>query len=304
MNKRESSLSPSISGTEKPTTSDVLLEGTNLAGTDGVRVIAIGAHPDDCEHQVGGTAALLETMGVKVKFVSVTSGDAGHPTQGGGALGRRRRAEAIEAGKRLGVEEYEVLNHHDGELLPTLAIRQELIRIIRRWKADVVISHRTNDYYCDHRYLGQLVMDTSLQVLVPNICTETPPLDRNPVYLYFQDEFSEPTPFRPDIAVAIDEVFQKKILGLDAHVSQFYEWLPWLYRYTDEVPKTPEARLAWLSRNQKPITSAVRSALEHWYSAEKASHTEHAEAFEISEYGTKPTEADLQRLFPMLKKPR
>jgi LmbE family N-acetylglucosaminyl deacetylase len=267
-----------------------------------VRVIAIGAHPDDCDLGAGGTAQLLEAMGIKVKFVSITNGDAGHPTQGGGALGRRRRAEAIEAGRRIGVEEYEVLDNHDGELMPTLEIRHELIRIIRRWKADVVIGPRTSDYYCDHRYAGILVQDTSLQVVVPNICSETPPLDRNPVYLYFQDEFQQPSPFRPEVAISIDEVFQKKIFGLDSHVSQFYEWLPWLYRYTADVPKTPEARLAWLAKTQsQPITPAVRAALEHWYGAEKASHTQHAEAFEISEYGTKPTEADLRRLFPMLK---
>jgi hypothetical protein len=145
-------------------------------------------------------------------------------------------------------------------------------------------------------------MDTSLQVVVPNICSETPPLDKNPVYLYFQDAFKEPNPFRPDIAISIDEVFQKKIIGLDAHVSQVYEWLPWLYRYTADVPNTPEARLAWLAKNRsRPITPAVRTSLEHWYGAEKASHIAHAEAFEISEYGTQPTEADLRRLFPMLK---
>jgi LmbE family N-acetylglucosaminyl deacetylase len=173
--------------------------------------VAIRAHPDDCDLGAGGTAQLLEAMGIKVKFVSITNGDAGHPTQGGGALGRRRRAEAIEAGRRIGVEEYEVLDNHDGELMPTLEIRHELIRTIRRWKADVVIGPRTNDYYCDHRYAGILVEDTSLQVVVPNICSETPPLDKNPVYLYFQDEFQEPTPFRPDIAIPIDEVYQKKI---------------------------------------------------------------------------------------------
>lgn len=222
----------------------LLLFAGSVIGTASaeVRIIAIGAHPDDCDLGAGGTAALLEAMGIKVKFVSITNGDAGHPTQGGGALGQRRRAEAIEAGKRIGVE-YEVLDNHDGELLPTLEIRHELIRLIRRWKADVVIGPRTNDYYCDHRNAGILVQDTSLQVVVPNICSDTPPLDKNPVYLYFQDEFQEPNPFRPDIAVSIDEVYGKKIFGLDAHVSQFYEWLPWLYRYSSDVPKTPRHAL-------------------------------------------------------------
>jgi LmbE family N-acetylglucosaminyl deacetylase len=240
-------------------------------------------------------------MGHAVKFVSITNGDAGNPTQGGGALGSRRRAEAMEAGRRLGVE-YEVLDYHDGELLPTLEARRALIRIIRKWKADVVIGHRTNDYYSDHRYAAQLVQDTSLQVVVPNICPDTPPLDENPVYVYFQDTFQRPIPFRPDIAVGIDDVYSRKILALDAHVSQLYEWLPWMSRKLGDVPKDPEARLAWLAATRKrPITAAVRAALERWYGAERAGRIENAEAFEISEYGTQPTEEDLRRLFPMLK---
>ena len=265
-----------------------------------VRIIAIGAHPDDCEIGAGGTAALMAAMGHKVMFVAITNGDAGNATQGGGALGARRRAEALEAARRLGVESV-VLDHHDGELLPTLDIRHELIRLIRKWKADVVIGPRTNDYYCDHRYAGMLVQDTSLQVVVPNICPDTPPLAVNPVYLYFQDSFQRPVAFLPDIAIAIDEVYPKKIQALDAHVSQMYEWLPWLSHKLDEVPKSPEARLVWLAKSRKqPLTPAVRLALERWYGAERASRVEQAEAFEISEYGTQPNEEQLRRLFPML----
>src|SRR5689334_11685617 len=83
-----------------------------------LRIIMIGAHPDDCDQDGGGTAALFASMGYAVKFVSVTNGDAGHQTEGGGALAKRRRAEAEEAGRRIGVT-YDVLDNHDGELLPT-----------------------------------------------------------------------------------------------------------------------------------------------------------------------------------------
>ena len=74
-------------------------------------------------------------MGHKVRFVAVTNGDAGHHEEGGGQLAMRRRAEAIEAGRRIGVD-YVVLDNHDGELVPSLDVRQQIIRQIREWKAD------------------------------------------------------------------------------------------------------------------------------------------------------------------------
>src|ERR1700688_3170296 len=196
------------------------------AQNEPVRVIAFGAHPDDCDLGAGGLAAQYAALGVKVKFVSLTNGDAGHQTQGGEELAKRRRAEAQEAGRRIGIE-YEVVDNHDGKLLPTLDVREQVIREIRQWKADVVIGPRPNDYHPDHRYTGVLVQDASYMVIVPNIVKDTPPLPRNPVFLYYSDRFTRPQPFRPDIVVSIDDVFPKKIDMLDAHVSQFYEWLPW-----------------------------------------------------------------------------
>ena len=175
-----------------------------------LRVIVFGAHPDDCDMDAGGTAALWAAKGHQVKCVSVTNGDAGHQSEGGGALARRRRAEAQEAGRRLGIAEYEVLDNHDGELEPTLAVRQEVIRRIRRWNADVVIAPRPNDYHPDHRYTGVLVQDTAYMVMVPNVCPDTPPLRKNPVFLYSQDHFQRPNPFRPDVAVAIDSVIERR----------------------------------------------------------------------------------------------
>src|SRR5271169_5790545 len=94
-----------------------------------IRVIAIGAHPDDCDILAGGTGAKFAALGNKVKFLSVTNGDAGHQTMGGGALAKRRRAEALESARRLGIE-YEVLDNHDGELLPTVEVRKQIIRRI------------------------------------------------------------------------------------------------------------------------------------------------------------------------------
>lgn len=266
-----------------------------------LRVIMIGAHPDDCDQDGGGTAILFAKMGYAVKFVSVTNGDAGHQDMGGGILATRRLAEAKEAGKRFGVE-YDVLSNHDGELVPSLDVRLQVIRKIREWNADIVFAPRPNDYHPDHRYTGILVQDAAYMVGVPNVASDTPPLKKNPVFVYFQDNFQRPNPFRPDVAVDITSVFDQKVHALDAHESQFYEWLPWIGGYLNEVPKDKEARKKWLATNRSGrVTPAVRASLEKWY-GQRAAGVRYAEAFEICEYGTQPSDDDLKRLFPMLGK--
>ena len=266
------------------------------------RIIMIGAHPDDCDDDGGGTAALFAQMGYAVKFVAVTNGDAGHQLIGGPELAKRRLAEAKEAGKRLGVE-YDVLDNHDGQLLPNLDVRLQIIRKIREWNADIVIAPRPNDYHPDHRYTGVLVQDAAYMVAVPNIASETPALKKNPVFLYFQDRFQRPNPFRADVAVDITSVFDKKISGLDAHESQMYEWLPWIGHYADKVPKEKSERTKWLADTRKQtIRPEVKSALEKWYGKEKATAVKHAEAFEICEYGAQPDDEMIRKLFPMLGK--
>jgi LmbE family N-acetylglucosaminyl deacetylase len=165
-----------------------------------------------------------------------------------------------------------------------------------------VIAPRPNDYHPDHRYTGVLVQDAAYMVVVPNVASDTPPLRKNPVFVYFQDNFQRPNPFRPDIAIDIDDVAAKKVDALDAHVSQFYEWLPWVDGKLNEVPKDPAARKEWLAsqRQRRGITRAIRDALAKWYGPERAAKIGQAEAFEICEYGRQPDEAEIRRLFPML----
>ena len=266
-----------------------------------LRVILIGAHPDDCDN-ASGTAALLVQAGYAVKFVSVTNGDAGHQTLKGEELAKRRYAEAQEAGRRLGVT-YDVLNNHDGQLVPSLEVRLQVIREIREWNADIVIAPRPNDYHPDHRYTGVLVQDAAYMVAVPDILPEVPALHKNPVFLYYQDHFQRPNPFRPDIAFDITSTFDKKIHALDAHESQVYEWLPWIGHYLEEVPSDKTQRVAWLTkRYTRPIIPTVRASLEKWYGKERADKVQHAEAFEICEYGAQPTDDELKAMFPMLGK--
>jgi LmbE family N-acetylglucosaminyl deacetylase len=263
-----------------------------------VRVIAFGAHPDDCDLGSGGLATKYAVHGDKVKFVSLTNGDAGHQSQHGEALAKRRRAEAQEAGRRIGIE-YEVLENHDGKLLPTLDVREQVIREIRQWKADIVIAPRPNDYHPDHRYTGVLVQDAAYMVIVPNIVPDTPALARNPVFLYFSDRFTRPQPFRADIVVSIDDVFDRKIDMLDAYASQFYEWLPWTMGQLDQVPHDPAERIKWLSAQmaERKIPPDWAAALQKRYGAQ-ASRIQLAEAFEVTEYGRQPNEGEIRRLFP------
>jgi LmbE family N-acetylglucosaminyl deacetylase len=269
--------------------------------TDKPRVIMIGAHPDDPD-EAGGTAALFVSMGCAVKFVAVTNGDAGHETMKGKELAEVRYKEAQEAGKRLGVT-YDVLDNHDGLLLPTVEVRLQVIRKIREWNADIVIAPRPNDYHPDHRYTGVLVQDAAYMVAVPDIAPETPPLKKNPVFLYFQDHFQRPNPFKPDIAVDISSVYDKKVYAFDAHRSQVYDWLPWIGHYTAEVPASETDRLKWLGGwLNRPITPEIRTSLEKWYGKDKAAAAAHVEVFEICEYGTQPSDADVRKLFPMLGK--
>lgn len=271
------------------------------SATESKRILFVGAHPDDCDVKAGGTAALLAEAGHAVKFVSLTNGDAGHHEMGGGELAKRRHAEAQEAAERLGIDAYEILHYHDGELMPTLEVRRDVIRLIREWDADAVVGHRPNDYHPDHRYAGRVVQDAAYMVQVPNVLPNVEPTEGNPVFLYFQDRFEKPYPFEHDVTVAIDEAVDEKINALDAHTSQFYEWLPWVSGAIDEVPDGDEARRQWLrERRTSPVSEAARESLESWYGAERAEAVEHAESFQVAEYGRQPSDAEIRRLFPML----
>jgi LmbE family N-acetylglucosaminyl deacetylase len=280
----------------------LLLFSVFLFAQNKVNVVVIGAHPDDCDIDAGGTAILFAKAGHNVLFVSVTNGDAGHHEKGGGALAKIRRAEAEEAGKRFGVK-YVVLDNHDGELMPTLDIRLNIIRLIRQWNADVVIGPRPNDYHPDHRNTAILLQDAAYMVIVPNVAPDTPPLKKNPVFLYTEDGFQKPTPFQPDIAVDITSVFDQKIYAMAAHESQFFEWLPWTSGKLDQVPKTEAERLKWLAEWRNPnINDKTKQSLTKWYGNEKASQAKYAEAFEICEYGRRPSDDEIIILFPMLRK--
>lgn len=286
-----------------PTSISAQIDGVILPPDDGkLRIICFGAHPDDCEIQAGGAAALWAKAGHHVLFVSVTNGDIGHWREAGGPLARRRKAEVQEAHRILGIQGV-ILDIHDGELLPTLENRRELVRLIRKWKADVVMGHRPNDYHPDHRYTGVLVQDAAYMVTVPFFCPDVPSLTNNPAFFYYPDRFQKPNPFQPDVIVSIDPVIEKKLDALGVMESQFYEGgangSPHLIPTgSDEQQQRHQTVRDNFARRSQAIANQFRSDLELWYSPTEAARIKHAEAFELCEYGSQPDEAKLRVLFP------
>lgn len=272
---------------------------------DSPRILIIGAHPDDADYRAAGTAFLWTSLGFRVKFLSLTNGDAGHFQQGGGPLALRRRQEAEAAGRVLGVE-YEVWDIHDGELLPTLENRLAVIAAIRRFRPDLVLTHRPYDYHPDHRYTSILVQDASYMVTVPNLCPSVPHLRRNPVFGFLFDGFRQMAPFRPDVVVDVTPVFDRIVEALHCHASQMYEWLPYNGGYQEEVPQEPEERRQWLAQRVRQRLRRIREYCDERVRAlygEWASQVEVVEAFEISEYGSPLTAEARRRLFPFVPWP-
>ncbi len=271
--------------------------------TDGkLRIICFGAHPDDCELKAGGAGAMWAAKGHKVKLVSVSNGDIGHWREAGGPLAMRRAAEVTKAAEVLGTTA-QVLDIHDGEIMPTLENRKWITRLIREWQADVVMSPRPNDYHPDHRYTSILVQDAAYMVTVPFFCPDIPYLKSNPLFLYYSDGFQKPTPFQADIIVGIDPVIQKKLDALDLLESQFYEG--GANGSAELMPADPQKQAerkrqvrGYMAGRNQSIAKNYRPALVSWYGEAKAAQTEHAEAFEICEYGKRPGRLELKRLFP------
>jgi LmbE family N-acetylglucosaminyl deacetylase len=271
-----------------------------------LHIIAFGAHPDDCELKVAGTAAKWAALGHQVKFVSVTNGDIGHWSQAGASLAKRRQAEVEQCAKILGIQS-QVLDIHDGELLPTLENRKIITKLIREMKADVVLSHRPNDYHPDHRNVGVLVQDAAYMVTVPFFCPETPNLRNNPVFLYYEDRFTKPNRFSADIIVAVDDMIDKKLAAVEALESQFYEGgangsqrlVPDTGNKAAVQVRKKEVRDQFDRRFQ---STAQRFGLQlaEWYGPEQAKNVKYAEAFEICEYGRMPDKTEIRKLFPFL----
>jgi N-acetylglucosamine malate deacetylase 1 len=274
---------------------------TTVSAQQPLRIIAFGAHPDDAELKASGVAAMWAAAGHKVKFVAMTNGDVGHFEQAGGPLARRRIAEVKECAKIMGIET-DVLDIHDGELVPTLENRQKVARLIREWQADIVMGHRPYDYHPDHRYTGVLLNDTAVVVVAPFFVPDTKPTTRNPVYMNYSDGFQDPRPFTPTIVVGIDSQAEKKWKCITAMPSQFGDKDSWQGRTLANVPADDKERQSYLLEIVKKRNMAVadqyRAKLVELYGAERGKKFQYAEAFELNQYGRQASVDELKKMFP------
>jgi len=268
-----------------------------------IHVLCIGAHPDDNEGSIGGTAALMRLRGDTVRFVSVTDGSKGHYAPGYIAdpemLVRRRHEEATTAAMVIGAD-YRNMGIPDGEVYVTPANTEEMVRLIRSFGPsgqgpDLVLLNRPNDYHRDHRYTSQLVLDATYMLTVPPMCPDVRHLDRMPVFAYWQDDFSEGGRFRPDVVVDIGVVLEQKSDMTAAHVSQYFEWLPYNAGTLANVPSDAAERRALRAEN-------VRNRAAWWrgkFADAAPPGSQYVEAFQISEYGRRPSPDELKELFPI-----
>jgi LmbE family N-acetylglucosaminyl deacetylase len=277
--------------------------GPAQAPADGkLRIIIFGAHPDDAEYRGAGVALKWAKMGHHVKLVSATNGDIGHWQIAGGPLAQRRRKEVMEVGRRLGVTT-EVLDIHDGEILPTLENRRIITKLIREWNADLVITNRPNDYHPDHRYTSILVQDSAYMVTVPFFGPDVPALKKNPVFLYASDAFQRPNPFRADVAVGIDDVVEPTLDALLVMESQIHEGgangYVGLYPEdeTGRQRRREEVRRD-LAKRYAGYADTYRDALVKFYGEGRGRKIRYAQVFEVCEYGRQPSRDELKEMFP------
>lgn len=183
------------------------------------------AHPDDSEFSSAGTVALLRRAEKRVVIIQVTSGNMGSadPHANPADVAATREAELVEATGRLGVAREDVvfLRRMDGQLTADLDLRETIVRMIRTYRPDVIITHdafRPYSLHADHRAVGMATTDAVY------------PTARDP--LYFPEHYAaglEPHktaelwffgPEQPDKVIDITDTFDLKIHALMAHVSQ------------------------------------------------------------------------------------
>ncbi len=269
--------------------------------SDSPRLLILGAHPDDAEIHAGGLAVRYRQLGRTVRMISVTNGAAGHHAMQPEALAARRRREAAESGALIGAD-YETWDFPDGALFPTLELRHRIIREIRTFQPDLVLTHRTCDYHPDHRAVGQAVQDASYLVTVPLVVPDVPILYRDPVVAAMADLFTRPNPLRPDVVLDVSPEVDTVVAMMARHVSQVFEFLPYNQGILSQVPDDDPGRMDWLrqwyGRRTRALADRLRPQLQQTYGDDAGSRIQFVEAYEISEYASALDEAHRQCLFP------
>lgn len=278
----------------------------HLYAQDSLRVLIITAHPDEAEEYAGGTIALFSQEGAAVKVASLSNGDVGHWSMTKEALAVRRKQEALAAAKILGISSYEILDNHDGELMPDISLRKQVVRIIRTWQPDVVITflEMFGGGHTDNMAVAQTVRQSAGLSLAPLFLPEIPVLTKKPVFLVMRDYYSKSFPHKPDFVIPIDKVIDLKYKSFAAHASQFFEFAPWQRGLLAEVPKEENQQRAFLEKywgEFSSINAEMRNWLKDWYGDVKAKQFKYAEEFEYASNSRRLNSEDILKLFPMLK---
>ena len=287
-----------------------------------MKILMIGAHQDDNEFERGGLASKYVKAGHDVRFLSMCNGCGGHHILSPEETTATRAKESAKVAELLGIR-YDVWDIDDCNIVPDLATRKRLIRYIREYNPDMIISHRLNDYHADHRTVGQLVQDASYLLTVPHECPDVPAMRYMPVIMYSEDSFKYP-PFNADVVVDIDDEIDVKFKIADINVCQVYEWLPYTYGEENEVPTDPKERFEWLKFKGNNITlettdeeinalegrqgyavrfarpaAKFRKELIERYGEERGSKIRYAEAYELCEYGKQLSKEEMKEYFPI-----
>lgn len=200
-------------------------------------VMSIHAHPDDQEFTVGGTLAKWARAGTTVVTVCLTSGGAGSNeatplTMTRAELALLREQEQRNACSQLGIGQIEFLRYEDGMLEPSLALRRDLTRLIRRHRPDAVVCGDPTVRFYGSSYLNhpdhRVAADVALDAVYPSASTRL-------IFPELLDEGLEPHRVgtvlvhgskRPDTFIDIADLFEIKLVALREHRSQIGEWDP------------------------------------------------------------------------------
>ena len=194
-----------------------------------MRILAVGAHPDDIEFMCAGTLAKYAKRGDKVIMAIATNGEVGSTTLSKEEISKIRREEARASASVIGAELI-WMDFPDEFLFDDKATRMAFIEMMRKAKPDLVVTHPPDDlYHPDHNTTGKIVNDTGLMGTIPNIKTDSPPCLDTP-YLCFGDAVAGVN-FLPDEYVDISDVFEIKKQMLSMHKSQ-ESWLKDQYDMT------------------------------------------------------------------------
>jgi len=186
-----------------------------------MRVLAVGAHPDDLEILCGGTLAKYAAQGDQVTMAVATNGEVGSATLPKEEIAAIRKEEAAAAAALIGAD-FIWMNFPDEFLFKTEQSRLTFINVIRRARPDVILTHAPTDYHPDHRLTGEMVWDVRVMIPVPNIKTEYPPCSVIPE-VFFMDTVAGISS-QPQQYVDISSTFDTKKKMLAAHKSQA-SWL-------------------------------------------------------------------------------